>query len=101
MDVPEDLICPKCKNLLAQPFQLRCRHNVCHKCVFEMITVNDVDHPSLKSSLIVSIKLTLLNDTESALKDPTKTVEVMCQIVLSKHCDNFIFFKTDIMPKMP
>ncbi|CAD5110965.1 DgyrCDS319 [Dimorphilus gyrociliatus] len=70
MDLPEDLSCPQCKNLLSHPMQLRYQ-------------------PSPKSSLIVSIKLTLLNDNDPLLRERVKTADITCPKCLDQSTINY------------
>lgn len=35
--IERELICPACKELFTHPLILPCQHNVCHKCVKEIL----------------------------------------------------------------
>lgn len=42
-NIERELICPICKELFTHPLILPCQHSVCHKCVKELLMLNQDD----------------------------------------------------------
>uniref|UniRef100_A0A6I8P0H9 Tripartite motif containing 36 n=1 Tax=Ornithorhynchus anatinus TaxID=9258 RepID=A0A6I8P0H9_ORNAN len=42
-NIERELICPTCKELFTNPLILPCQHNVCHKCVKELLFMSGED----------------------------------------------------------
>ncbi|XP_063051739.1 E3 ubiquitin-protein ligase TRIM36 isoform X2 [Engraulis encrasicolus] len=42
-NIERELICPICKELFTHPLILPCQHSVCHKCVRELLMLNNED----------------------------------------------------------
>ncbi|XP_062854390.1 E3 ubiquitin-protein ligase TRIM36 [Trichomycterus rosablanca] len=46
-NIERELICPICKELFTHPLILPCQHSVCHKCVKELLMLNQDDSFSI------------------------------------------------------
>ena len=75
MDEPDiDYFCPVCQDLLTDPFQLECGHQLCRECHDRLLTTKKADCPTCRDS--VALKSARI---DKFLKRKVNSVRVHCQ----------------------
>ena len=75
VDEPDsDYFCPVCQNLLTEPFQLECGHQLCRKCRDRLLSSNKTECPTCRDSDALSNAR-----IDKFLKRKVSSVKIHCQ----------------------
>ena len=75
VDEPDsDYFCPVCQDLLTEPFQLECGHQLCRKCRYRLLSSNKTECPTCRDSDALSNAR-----IDKFLKRKVSSVKIHCQ----------------------